>query len=193
MKVQYQTIELFKNNCSTLKETSHDKDSEVPSYMTNSQIEVVNFDKVVNCYSKELAALNIPCSVDALYFGQEEAIYFIEFKNGTLKKEKVFKVYNKIYDSLLLFNDIVQENISFCREHVYFILVYNESKNLDQINKQTSEDCAKATIGKYFHRKAQKNYVRFGLERFKKIYFRDVFTYTESEFEKIFLASIATK
>ena len=34
-----------------------------------------------------------------------------------------------------------------------------------------------------FYSKAKKKYIRFGLERFEKLYFQEVFTYTEQEFE----------
>lgn len=39
-------IPIFKKNMSTFKETSYDKDGEEPGYMTDSQIQVINFDKV---------------------------------------------------------------------------------------------------------------------------------------------------
>lgn len=39
--------------------------------------------------------------------------------------------------------------------------------------------------------KAKRKYVRFGLERFEKLYFQDVYTYTEKEFEDNFLATIS--
>ena len=55
--------------------------------------------------------------------------FSLEFKNGQMQNGKIYNVYNKIYDSLLMFNDIVKENISFCRQNVYFVLVYNEEKN----------------------------------------------------------------
>lgn len=107
-----------------------------------------------------------------------------------MKKDKVYDVYNKIYDSLLIFNDIVGKNISFCRENVNFILVYNESKNPLESGKEDKEDSSKARIGKYFASKANRKYVRFDLERFQKIYFREVFTYTEKEFERNFLSKL---
>ncbi len=80
-----------------------------------------------------------------------------------------------------------------------FILVYNEGKNssedYDNKNKNSSKDCkiknqdsSKARIGKYFYSKAKKKYIRFGLERFEKLYFHEVFTYTEQEFEDSFLS-----
>ncbi len=83
-----------------------------------------------------------------------------------------------------------KENISFCRNNIYFILVYNEGKNPDGKSEIKQEDSSKARISKYVHRKAKKKFVRFGLDRFEKIYFKEVFTYTESEFEKAFLHEI---
>lgn len=87
----------------------------------------------------------------------------------------------------MIFNDIVDKNISFCRENVNFILVYNESKNPLESGK---EDSSKARIGKYFASKANRKYVRFDLERFQKIYFQEVYTYTEKEFERKFLSKL---
>lgn len=188
----YNNIPIFKDNMTSFKETSHDKDGKVPGYMTNSEIQVINFDKVKECYIKDLFLSNTPCSNDALYIGKDDKIFFVEFKNGALEKNKkmIFNVYNKIYDSLLIFNDIVQQNISFCREKLCFILVYNEGKNFCGECEAKQEDSPKAMISKSIHKKAKKKYVRFGLQKFEKIYFKEVFTYTESEFENIFLTQI---
>lgn len=183
-------IPIFKSNISTFQETSKDTDGEVPSCMTDSHVNVINFDKVKECYIKGMELSKIPCSNDVLYINRSGHFYFVEFKNGEMKKEKIFNVYNKIYDSLLIFNDIIGENISFCRNHVTFILVYNESKNPDGNNHVKNEDCSKAEIAKHFFKKAKKKYVRFDLERFHKIYFHEVFTYTEKEFADLFLADI---
>ena len=188
---EFNDIPIFKNNMTTFKETSYDKDGKEPGYMTNSEIQVINFDKVKDCYIKDMSLSSIPCSNDALYIGKNNKIFFVEFKNGDLEKNKkmIFNVYNKIYDSLLIFNDIVQRNISFCRENLYFILVYNESKNCSEEREVTQEDSPKAMISKRIHSKAKKKFVRFGLDKFEKIYFKEVFTYTESEFENLFLTS----
>ena len=115
MKVQYDNIEIFNRNGATLKETSWDKDGENPGYMTDSEIHVINFDKVKKSYIKDMGLSCTPCSNDALYIGEDEKAYFIEFKNGLVDNKTVYNIYNKIYDSLLIFNDIIQENISFCR------------------------------------------------------------------------------
>lgn len=192
---EFNNIPIFKNNITTFKETSYDKDGKVPRYMTNSEIQVINFDKVKDCYIKDMFLSNTPCSNDALYIGKDNKIFFVEFKNGALEKNRkmIFNIYNKIYDSLLIFNDIVHQNISFCRDNLYFILVYNESKNSYEECETKQEESPKAMISKFIHNKAKKKFVRFGLDKFEKIYFKEVFTYTESEFENIFLSSISQK
>ena len=192
MEIQkYEEIKIFKDNLSSFRETSRDTDGQESGCMTNSEIQVINFDKVKESYISEMKLPNTPCSNDALYIGKDEKIFFVEFKNGVMKKEKIFNVYYKIYDSLLIFNDIVGENISFCRKNLYFILVYNEGKNSCESDKVGQQDSSKAIISKYVHNKAKKKFVRFGLDRFEKIYFKEVFTYTEYEFEKIFLPQIS--
>lgn len=192
---EFNNIPIFKDNMTTFKETSYDKDGKEPRYMTNSEIQVINFDKVKNWYIKDMFLSSTPCSNDALYIGKDNKIFFVEFKNGALEKNKkmIFNVYNKIYDSLLIFNDIVHQNISFCRENLYFILVYNESKNSYEECETKQEDSPKAMISKLIHNKAKKKFVRFGLDKFEKIYFKEVFTYTESEFENLFLTPINQK
>lgn len=190
MEIPFDKIDIFNRNISSFKETSKDTNGEEMKYMTESEIEVINFDKVKDDYIRDMRLSTTPCSNDALFISRKGSISFIEFKNGRMKKDKVFDVYNKIYDSLLIFNDIVDKNISFCRENVNFILVYNESKNPLESSKEDKGDSSKARIGKYFAFKANKKYVRFDLERFEKIYFREVFTYTEKEFEKYFLSEL---
>ncbi len=187
MEIQdYKDIEIFKNNISTFKETSHDTDGQCPGYMTESEIKVINFDKVKEDYVRGMKLSKMPCSNDALYIDKDKNIFFVEFKNGQIKN-KIYNVYNKIYDSLLMFNDIVNENISFCRQNVYFMLVYNEEKNSGLEGNKKQEDSSKAVISKLIHNKANKKFVRFGLKQFEKLYFKEVFTYTESEFEEKFL------
>lgn len=190
MEIQeYKKLEIFKKNLSTFKETSYDKDGKIPRYMTDSEIQVVNFDKVKGNYIKGMNLSNTPCSNDALYLGEDKKFYFVEFKNGVMINPVVYNLHYKIYDSLLMFNDIVNENISFCRQNMYYVLVYNEERN-SSVKGKKQEDSSKAVISKLIHKKADKKFVRFGLERFEKMYFKEVFTYTESEFENEFLSKI---
>lgn len=187
-------IEIFNRNISTFKSTSQDDNDGNIFYMTESTIAVINFDNVKNDYIRGMQLSNIPCSNDALYIGTEETLTFVEFKNGIMKREKIYDVYYKIYDSLLILGDILNKSISYYREHLNFILVYNEEKNPDCKDIGTSEvqeAPSKIAIGRYFiERKAKKKFIRFGLDRFEKIYFKEVFTYNEIEFEKNFLCKL---
>lgn len=171
---------IFKNNHATLKKTSLDKSGNISEYMTESLLEVVDFDAVKEEHIKGLGLQYTPCSVDALYIDEKQKTSFIEFKNGEMSK-KEYNVYNKVYDSLLIFMDETGMNVSYCKENASFILVYNESKNSDE---------KKSSIGKYFYQKAKKKYVRFGMDRFEKLYFKEVFTYTEKEFQEQFVSRV---
>lgn len=184
METQYDEIELFKKHVTTFCETSKDTDSDEVKYMTQSEIEVVNFDEVKNEYIQDMKLSVTPCSNDALYIDKEGKYYFVEFKNGKMNSKKIYNVQNKIYDSLLIFCDITSRNISFCRENVNFILVYNESKNPKEDGE--TQESPRVAIGKHFSAKAKKKFIRFDLEKFKTIYFKEVDTFTEKEFmEKV--------
>ncbi|MCI9050646.1 MAG: hypothetical protein HFI05_01780 [Lachnospiraceae bacterium] len=195
MKQQDNKMKIFENNISTFKETSIDNDDGKEKYMIESEIKVINFDAVKKEYMKDMGVSEVPCSIDALYTNDNENYYFIEFKNGIVKP-KIYNIYNKIYDSLLIFNDITNSTISFCRKNVRFILVYNEEKNNQVIDKENSSIQAtpsKNKIAKSFSNKAKKKFIMFGLEKFEKLYFKEVFTYTEKEFENEFLEKISDK
>ena len=67
------------------------------------------------------------------------------------------------------------------------IVVYNEEKNPlpNQFKKQAVSDApSRIAIGKYFLSKGNEELIRFDLERYKHLYFREVHTYTKAEFDK---------
>ena len=62
-------LSIFKKNLSTLKETSIDNNNTTTQeFMTDSLLEVVNFDGVKNEYIKTLKLKETPKSNDALFF-----------------------------------------------------------------------------------------------------------------------------
>ncbi len=210
MEIQDDKIGIFQNYLSTLKKTSLDKGSGQKKYMTESEMPVVDFDKVKKAYVRELRVKpkSMPCSSDALHIGKNGNISFIEFKNGKINYMQRYNIHQKIYDSLLIFGDMTGKGLSFCREHADFILVYNEMKNREEEKGETGEGEAgkgkskggeqrqiqesdsRVAIGKYFSRKGKKNFVRFDLEKFENFYFKNVFTFTEKEFEDEFVGGI---
>mgnify|MGYP001024847225 FL=1 len=197
MEIRYDEIEIFRNNISTLKKTSRDDENTVKQYMIDAEVSVIHFDRVKKAYVRSLEPKPkfLPCSSDALYIGREGSVSFIEFKNGKINDKQKYNVYQKIYESLLIFCDITGESISFCRDHAEFILVYNETKN-DEAKEEREEgglqeSASRVKIGKYFHRKGKGHFIRFGLERFEQLYFQRVFTYTEAEFENEFVKGMS--
>jgi len=68
-----------------------------------------------------------------------------------------------------------------------FILAYNLEKNPlpNQLTKgMVQESNSHTAIGKYFLQKGGQEYILLDLERFKKLYFREVHTYSQEEFEQ---------
>lgn len=171
--IKIEDYKIFADNISTLKETSKDKNNnESEEFMTSSKLEAINFDGVKDDYIKNLHLKENPRSNDALFITDKGHPIFIEFKNGYMDNKKEFDVRGKIYDSMSIFTDIVNKGISFTREHLDYILVYNEKKN------------SKSEIVTHIAKKAKTEHIKYGLERFKKFFFKEVHTYTEKEFEE---------
>ncbi|MCL1875947.1 MAG: hypothetical protein FWF87_06775 [Synergistaceae bacterium] len=53
-------------------------------------------------------------------------------------------------------------------------------------NNEKKNQSRNAIKGHYSH-KAEENHIQFGLERFKRLYFKNVYTVTEDEFENNFV------
>ncbi|MBQ3023931.1 MAG: hypothetical protein IJD23_01310 [Spirochaetaceae bacterium] len=173
---------IFSQYIKTIDEISFDNANNV--YMTESKLKAVDFDtfktnyffRNTNISSKEMR------SNDALFILNEENFIFIEFKNGditsSLQKEKIR---NKITESLLILNDVLEKNLTFDRSHIDYILVYNTSKN-GKFEKQRVNSLTKfsSKMASY----AKKTFLIAGFDRYK-IFFHDVKTVNEKEFEFI--------
>src|SRR5215472_4930129 len=108
-------VPIFNNNKTTLKETSKDNHDGVDVFMTESTLSVVNFDSVKNEYIREMKLSEAPSSNDTLLCDNHGNWYFIEFKNGYISKEETFEIRRKIFDSLLIFTDIISKGVSYTR------------------------------------------------------------------------------
>ena len=119
--------DVFSDYKSTLKECSKDNsDPKNVKFMTESQLEVINFDGIKTKYTNDIALSEIcAASVDAL-LQMDEDLAFVEFKNGKVDKRNVK---DKARDSLLMLCDLMKRTISYTREHLDFIVVYNEERN----------------------------------------------------------------
>lgn len=186
MDIQINKIKIFRDNLSTLKQTSLDDNGDCKESMISSDTEVVDFDGVKNDYIKDLKLTKTPSSSDALFEDQKGQFYLVEFKNGHIDHKVAHSIRKKIYDSLLIFHDLTKTNISFGREHMNFILVYNKEKNPCSrdpfADAEDGPTPSRVAIGDYFSKKAKTHFIRFDLEQFKTIYFQDIFTFSKEEF-----------
>lgn len=173
---------LFNDCMQTLKEISIDNDND--QNMTESQLMAVNFDSVKERYVKEEQffdgvdikenAIKGVKSVDAILKTKDGRLVFVEFKNGCIKRIKG-DIKNKVKDSLLIIGDILNITIGATRKSMDFILVYDESKNPEV-------QSSRVKIARGISKKAGSEYVFFGMEDLKSIYFRKVYTLTKEEF-----------
>lgn len=188
--INFDDYSILKNNISTLKSTSIDNhDANDVKYMTDSTREAVHFDAVKNEYIASLSLHEAPRSNDALFLNNRQELVFVEFKNGFMDREKKFAVRKKIYDSIIILTDILNMGISRLREHMEYILVYNEKANAaesDVLNKKShvQQSAAFDDIAKNISAMAKDEYVCFGIKMFKGYCFKNVHTYTEKEFDQ---------
>jgi len=186
--IDFKNIEVLNSSICPLKETSKDNNDGADFYMTNSMLNVVNFDMAKDKYIKGLKISETAKSIDALYVSNDGDMYFIEFKNGKVNSDEKRRVKLKILSSLLILTDIVDASISYTRQNLSYILVYNETKNPRKTKNNDSQGSPSRTeIGEYFMKKGKEKYIRFGFGRFKNLYFKDVFTVTEEKFENDFV------
>lgn len=171
---------------STLKETSKDSHDGNDVFMTESLAEAINFDDVKSEYICNLKLSDSPKSNDALFINSDSLATFIEFKNGFMDNQKIYGVRKKIYDSMLMLSDIVGKNISYTRNHLDYILVYNNAKNPNP-KKVYRESEARDSIDKAILSYADQRQIKFGIEIFQGYCFRNVYTYTEKEFKEKFV------
>lgn len=170
---------------STLKELSIDNSNKDDiKYMTESKLQAINFDLVKRKYANNLDLSEEKAnSVDAIIIENRNLECLIEFKNGKIDSKTKRNIRDKIRDSLLIYSDIALKNISYTRANTIFILVYNEEKNGrgKSLDKLTS----------HLMNKAKTEEIRFDLKKFEDLYFKEVHTYTEKQFDN-FLKEISS-
>ena len=170
---------------STMKEASEDNSkSSVDRYMTLSGIPVVKFDAFKDAFIKNMALTGTPLSCDVLYMTAQNELFLIEFKNGKIEARKNQDIKIKIFESLLMLSEEFSRTIEFTRDNLELILVYNENANHGPKElADTGLNAIKMIVCNLAHIRM----IRFGLHRFKKLYFKDVYTYSKAEFKSEFV------
>lgn len=165
---------LSKHKC-TLKEASWDDADK--SFMCESVLEVIDFDKIPKEYCRRLRCPGLPKSNDTLYVSLENDWYFIEFKNGTVNKADV---YRKIYDSIIMLIELkIIPDFQFVRDHIRYILVYNPQKYSDMPGRDM--------IHSFVCERAESERELFGIRKFEAFLLKETHTYTPGLFEENFV------
>lgn len=201
--------EIIEEEKGSLQQASYDEEHD--EYMVESQLQVCLFDRVKDWYVREkVSNVNpLPKSNDALFFGNEES-FFIEFKNGKIDNAENFNLYKKIYDSLLILFDLDYSDqkgrkvnsISYARANMNYILVYNEERYHEAgPTRQTKEGFERQNVEKKgsIHRDklykrirnlANEELIKFGLDQFEHYLFKNVYTFTVTEFQERFVSKV---
>lgn len=107
-----------------LKIASEDTNKFPHVYMTEHAQKVISMDAVMDGYLiKRGMHKGDAKSVDALYMLSSGKLCMVEFKNGEFTPAEIIE---KALSSVLMFNEITETNISFTRENMVFVLVYNQ-------------------------------------------------------------------
>ena len=129
--------EVMKSMTATLKRCS--KDDASSDYMTESRLLAVNFDRFSKYYCQVVKIAQQPKTNDALYCTEDGKWYFVEFKNGSIKKDEI---YRKIYDSLIMLIEAgMIPDYQFSRENISYIL--------DETNTYTKEQFEQLFVKKF--------------------------------------------
>ena len=129
--------EVMQSMTATLKRCS--KDDASSDYMTESRLLAVNFDRFSKYYCQVVKIAQQPKTNDALYCTEDGKWYFVEFKNGSIKKDEI---YRKIYDSLIMLIEAgMIPDYQFSRENISYIL--------DETNTYTKEQFEQLFVKKF--------------------------------------------
>ena len=169
-------IPFFVENITSINRTSIDSAQSLS--MTKSQTSVINFDSVKEAYFKSFCINAETCSVDALALQDNGRWAFIEFKNGKMDIKERRNIRLKIKSSLLIFCDLINVNVDFTRNNLDLYLIYNHKQN-------PKTDTAKDKISNYVASKAKDEIIRFGLNRYNHVFFKNIYTYSEEEFQDV--------
>lgn len=154
------------------------KDQDVP--FVESDFKGINFDKITAQYfinnrigdatGEKKNQGSYPGKSNDSVVEYKNMDYFVEFKNTMDPRKK--ELYGKIRDSMLVYLDIIDEKLSYARENVGYILVFQIDKGFPKIEKGI--------------RNLAKQEMEYASIRTncKGLYFKDVLFMSAEEFEK---------
>lgn len=201
IKNKVETDIFIDNKKPLFKVSEDDSDKENPVYMVGidediSKDIVIDFDDVKTAFCKKFHKSNeVFKSADALLYSEvKNKLIFVEFKNGKVKDVKT-----KLKDSLLVFSNIVDVDLKFCRKYLEYIVVYNYEKNKQYVEQEKDkyrkegQNKSQSLNREYMEgfvkplfRLAKDEIILWDLKLMKDICVSEVHTYTVDEFIKYY-------
>jgi len=156
----------FLESFDTLKNTSYDKENSV--YMCQSELLVVDFDKVTRLLNPKKQ----PSSYDTLIVEEKrKKVFCVEFKNQKQSDISNINLHKKIKNSEDTFREIFSKHHVKKEKYTFILCIVYKSTPL-----------------KYRYRRFKENIIHFQLEQYKGKYFDKIITndivFFKKEFQK---------
>lgn len=165
------------------------KDTTNQRVLVNSDVKVVNFDKVKEYYRDENNLDSTPSSADSLLLSPEGQEVFVEFKAGGVNEKDLL---TKIYDSVIIYSNLMNQSPKCLSDKGTFIVVYDKERE----KKANPSTVAKAELGVALLNLAKENYRTFLPLKVKrmteKFLFNQVIELSNVDFKRLYLDSCPT-
>ena len=173
--MRFDSFSEFNETKETVKDISYDESND--EYMSESELEAYNFDKVKEKFSNKYD-IKPPKSVDGLML-QYEKLIFLEFKNGNIDSKAKKEICDKIFCSFLVLLTILDGKVSDLKNKLKFILIYNKDKNGDiNIDINLSKDANLPECK------------QFDLSGYSKLYFFQADIFDKDKFDNFLKATV---
>lgn len=163
---------------STLNETSKDDEGNA---VVDYQNIVYNFDSITSDIADIYRVKKPNKSCDALYIKDDAHIYLIEFKN--IRKSRIPKkeLHQKAYDSIMTLQMAFFPELSLdeLKMRVMLIVIYNDDGIVEKEQESVSFDAFKRKLCSL---SKSQNKILFGLEIFRGILYKDIWTLEKQEY-----------
>jgi hypothetical protein len=173
----------FARNTSNFRECSHsDSGNGQTLYMNVPDFPCIDFDGATTVYVNARHCFkDTAASADSFVRDKNGDPVLIEFKSGNITSKVRKNLREKMCNSLLILEAILQDRWYKMSQTMTFILVYSEEKNQSREKKEPT-----SFMAEHISRKADgmKN-VLFGLDRYFDLYFHNIYTLTEKEFTEM--------
>ena len=183
---------LIKRFRCTLKQTSLDDSQKVDGkriklYLTESTLDSANFDSFKNKFCRRFSpALQNIRSVDAL-ISSNQGCCLVEFKNGYFD---ISELHSKIFDSYVMYCEVMNVTASQTRENLDFVLVYNREKfRTEKVKNNGSNNTVPFSpsyekMKNHLGNQAKRTITDLGLEKYRTFCFRNVYSFDKEEFNE---------